>query len=85
MWLPLSLLAKAVPSKAQLSLSLPPLVKYISFGSALTSDATLFLDISKAFFASLPNKWKLDAFPKVSVKYGIISSTTSFLVGVVAE
>ena len=40
MWLPLSLLAKAVPSKAQLSLSDPPLVKYTSLGSAFINEAT---------------------------------------------
>ncbi len=52
------------PRRAQLSLSVPPLVKNTVDGSdAPMSLATLSLAFSTAGMTELPNVWKLEGFP----------------------
>ena len=74
----------AIPVKAELSDSVPPLVKKNSEGRAPMREAMDSRAVSRAAFASLPNEWILDAFPKVSVKNGVIAWTTRLSIGVVA-
>src|SRR4030043_1309623 len=54
MWLPLSLLVKAIDLRAMLFDSVPPEVKIISSGDAPIDLAITFLAHSIAFLASLP-------------------------------
>ena len=82
---PLSARAYAMPLIAQLSLSVPPDVKYISLGFAPIALAIFSLASSTALLASLPQKCWEEALPKTSVKYGVISLSTSGSVYVVAE
>ena len=83
-WFPLCLYAYAIPLIAVLSLSLPPAVKYISFGSAFIAFATFSLASSTAFLFSLPILYIEDGFPYLWLKYGSISFNTSSSVLVVA-
>ena len=67
-----------------LSDSVPPEVKMISCGSQFKFFAMLFRAVSIIDFAVLPKLWVEDGFPKVDDILCIISSMTSFLIGVVA-
>ena len=69
---------------AQLSDSVPPEVKKISFGLAFMQSAIDFLDFSSTFFENLPIEYKLEGFPKCSSKKGFIDSKTSGITLVVA-
>ena len=66
--LPLSFIAYAAPFIAQLSLSLPPQVKYISQGFAFIQAAIRSLASSTAFRARLPMACRDEAFPYISEK-----------------
>ena len=73
-----------IPFNAVLSLSVPPLVKIISFLSQLIKFATFFLASSTPTLAILPSLYNDDGFPYCSTKYGNILSNTSFFTLVVA-
>ena len=69
MWFPLSLRPNAADFKAQLSDSLPPAVKYISFGlSALSISAITALASSTAFFVFCAKLYILEGLAYSSVK-----------------
>ncbi len=85
MWFPFSRYISATPLIARLSDSVAPLVNTISFGLAPMRSAICLRAFSTASSASHPNGWlRLAAFPKCSVKYGSIASTTRGSTGVVA-
>jgi hypothetical protein len=69
MWSPFSLYISSTPLIARLSDSVAPLVKTISFGSALISFAICFRALSTASSAAHPKAWlRLAAFPNFSTK-----------------
>ena len=68
-WSPFSLYISSTPLIARLSDSVAPLVKTISFGSALISLAICFRALSTASSAAHPKAWlRLAAFPNFSTK-----------------
>ena len=74
----------AIPKSAQLSLSLPPLVKNISSDDAPKSSAISPRAFNTACFVCRPKEYTLEGFPKHSVKKGCIAVKTFESVGVVA-
>jgi hypothetical protein len=81
---PVASAASAAPRMAKLSLSVPPLVRTISDGSALISPATAERASSIAALACWPNAWTLDALPKRSRVAAQTASAASGDRGVVA-
>ncbi len=85
MWRPFSAYISATPLRAKLIDSVEPEVKTISFDEAPMSAAICPRAFSTASSACQPNVWlRLAAFPKASVKYGSIVSSTRGSSGVVA-
>ncbi len=85
MWLPFSRYISATPLIIRLSDSVAPLVKMISLGVALMSEATCARAFSTASSPAQPKEWlRLAALPNFSLKYGTIVSTTRGSTGVVA-
>src|SRR5439155_1387613 len=86
MWLPFSRNISAMPLIIRLSDSVAPLVKMISFGVALISEAICCRAVSTASSPAHPNEWlRLAALPNFSVKYGSMASTTRGLRGILGQ
>src|SRR3990167_4080947 len=72
------------PKMAKLSLSVPPLVKIISFTRAPIILAMFSLAVSTAFLAINPSLYKAFGLPKFSVQYGSIAFLTRLSIGAAA-
>ena len=76
--------ARAAPSTARLSASVPPPVNTTSPGSAPRADATTSRAPSSAVLAARAAPWMPDGFAKHSERYGAIAATASGRIGVLA-
>src|SRR2546429_9459392 len=77
MWLPFSRNISAMPLIIKLSDSVASLVKMISFGVALISEAICWRAVSTASSPAQPNEWlRLAALAHFSVENGRIGSAT---------
>ena len=80
----LSGLAFSAAAMAALLLSVPHDVKMTSIGCAPINSASCSRAFSIADFSFAPNLYALDGLPHSVVRYGIIASSTSGSMGVVA-
>src|SRR3989344_1190883 len=77
-------IACTTPKMAKLSLSVPPLVKIISFARAPRIFAMSSLAVSTALLAINPSLYIAFGLPKFSVQYGSIAFFTRLSIGAAA-